>query len=142
MLDSLLPPLFTSCYSHGRLITASGLAPVRISVGHPRFKLSFELAGACKHLMPERAWLSLDQPRYEELFRQRLAAAGVETIARELEAIRQAHGGNGIVLLCFEKLQTPGEWCHRRMFAEFWREQTGESVPELSEQLPQTGLLF
>lgn len=36
-----------------------------------------------------------------------------------------------IVLLCFEDLTKPGEWCHRCVFAEWWQNKTGQKINEL-----------
>jgi hypothetical protein len=47
-------------------------------------------------------------------------------------AFAKGHDAKGVVLLCFEDLSKPGEWCHRRAFATWWEEQTGEKVEELS----------
>ena len=35
------------------------------------------------------------------------------------------------VLLCWETLKQPGEWCHRRMVAEWFERQLGVVVDEL-----------
>jgi hypothetical protein len=48
-----------------------------------------------------------------------------------LKAFATAHGSEGVVLLCFEDLTKPGEWCHRRSFAAWWDEKTGQKVDEL-----------
>jgi len=36
-----------------------------------------------------------------------------------------------LVLLCWEDIRKPGEWCHRTMFAEWWAEHSGQGVLEL-----------
>jgi hypothetical protein len=43
-------------------------------------------------------------------------------------------------LLCFEDLTKPGLWCHRRPFANWWLENTGEVVPELEPDVRQNRL--
>jgi hypothetical protein len=126
--------LYTSRFGAKDLITASGLAPVRISIGHPRWKLGYELTGACKLLMPTRDMLKLDEPTYRALYLGMLEKAGVDAIAEDLARLCPA-GAPGLVLLCFEDLTKPGEWCHRRIFADFWLEKTGEGVPELGAGL-------
>lgn len=35
------------------------------------------------------------------------------------------------VLLCWEVLDKPGQWCHRRMVAEWFEKELGITVPEL-----------
>ena len=50
--------LFTSRYAAGPLIVASGLVPVRISRGGPRFKVPYRIAGVCRPLIPPRGMTS------------------------------------------------------------------------------------
>ena len=45
-----------------------------------------------------------------------------------------------LVLLCFEDLTQPGLKCHRRLFATWWHENTGEAVPELEPDVRQDRL--
>jgi hypothetical protein len=47
--------------------------------------------------------------------------------------LKQVSDGKPVVLLCFEDLRKPGEWCHRSMFAEWYEKQTGKKVVELEE---------
>jgi hypothetical protein len=42
-----------------------------------------------------------------------------------------------LALLCYEDLSEPGTFCHRRMFAEWWSERTGEKVEELGGPIAQ-----
>jgi hypothetical protein len=56
---------------------------------------------------------------------------GVEKIRAALEDVARGVGAAGVVLLCFEDLEDEGQWCHRTIFAAWWREQTGEDVVEL-----------
>lgn len=125
--------LFTSRYQRFR--PEQG-APVRSTVGAPRFPLSYELAGEARLLAPSYAMLKLDQAPYLELYRERLEAAGVDKIRRQLRAIAAGANADRLVLLCFCDLSVPppDNWCHRRMFAAWWQERTGEEVPELAEQ--------
>ena len=41
------------------------------------------------------------------------------------------------VLLCWETLRKPTEWCHRTMVSEWFGEQIGEQVEEL--RIPESG---
>lgn len=52
------------------------------------------------------------------------------TVLLALDTIREQAKGLGfqdIVFLCYEK---PGRFCHRRIFAEWLQEKTGETVEE------------
>lgn len=46
--------------------------------------------------------------------------------------------GRDVTLLCYEK---PGEFCHRRLVAEWFETELGVKVPELSLEQPDAGLL-
>ncbi|MGZ4303127.1 MAG: DUF488 family protein [Gaiellaceae bacterium] len=61
-------------------------------------------------------------------YRERLDAIGAKGLQKCFADISAEHDGRGLVLLCFEK---PGQFCHRRVLAEWWEEQTGQHVPEL-----------
>ena len=70
---------------------------------------------------------SEDAEVYEREYLLQLEDAGVEEISAQLE--RKVAGANDtVILLCHEE---PGEFCHRRLFARWWREQTGQEIPEL-----------
>jgi rubrerythrin len=51
-------------------------------------------------------------------------------LTERFEDVSARHGGERLVLLCFEDVLA-GESCHRRTFAQWWEEQTGQEVPEL-----------
>lgn len=127
------PPLIiaTSRYQAREKIAASGLAPVGTTVGRPRFKLGYELAGMASNLAPHGCLQIEDRARFAAAYRGRLNRVGVGPISRLLAGLAQKAAVDGVVLLCFEDLTKPGEWCHRRVFADWWLEQTGEQVVEL-----------
>lgn len=119
----------TSRYHARDLILASGLAPVRVTVGAPKFPLGFDLAGASSMLAPHGAFgRDLDDQEFAAVYRQRLDRFGVDAIRSQLQTL--AGDAPGVVLLCFEDVHA-GQSCHRRVFARWWEERTGEEVPEL-----------
>src|SRR5262249_37011795 len=124
--------VFTARYSNPA-VEHSILVPVRITRGFPRFKLRYTLGGTVMELAPERALFNLPDEEFDAAYRRHLDQVGVDAIRRWLEAVSEANGGRDLVLLCFEDLRRPGEGCHRRKFAEFWQEKTGEVVEELEE---------
>jgi hypothetical protein len=106
--------------------------PVRTTVGFPRFSLTYTLAGHAALLTPTRQMLGLPLERYEPEYRRRLDAAGIDAILTELGEIAARHpAGRPLVLLCFDRLDKPGSWCHRTMAAQWLAERTGHVVPEL-----------
>lgn len=107
--------------------------PVRTTVGHPRFPLSYQLGGIARSVTPTRPLLRIEaEDAYEWAYRRLLSERGVDAIREELTAIAGANDLDApVVLLCFDKLSKPGNWCHRTMFGRWWTEETGEDVPEL-----------
>ncbi len=120
--------LATSRYGAPELIAESGLAPVGITVSLPRWRLGYELAGTLGPLAPNELLDLDDRAVFEARYRERLDRFGVGCTRTVLVAFAEAFDAPGCVLLCFER---PGEFCHRRIFAVWWEEQTGEIVPEL-----------
>lgn len=122
--------IWTSRYQAADAIIASGLTPVRATLYPPRWRLRYELAATLKELAPTRALFAVhDRARFTPAYVAQLDALGVAEVAARLEAIRQAAGADP-VLLCFEDLTR--DWCHRLVFAAWWRVRTGETVLELA----------
>jgi hypothetical protein len=127
-----LPSVWTARYSNP-VLPDSGLVPVRISRGYPRFRLRYQIAGAAPELMPSREILGLEEEApFESAFVYQLDASGVDSITERLASF-SGLTETGVVLLCFEDLSKPGVWCHRRIFARWWERRGGGSVPELPE---------
>jgi hypothetical protein len=123
--------LATSRFHAPERITASGLVPVGIVVSPPRWPLRFEPAGNLTPLAPVGLREIEDRDEFERGYVERLERFGVERTRTILRGFADAYEAPGCVLLCFENLDKPGEWCHRRMFAAWWEAQTGQAVPEL-----------
>ncbi len=123
--------VWTSRYTNYGGILESGLAPIRVTLGAPRFKLPYKLAGNIPQLAPTRATFTSPSHLFEGLYRAQLNELGVGAIRLLLDEA-EAEAGRGLVLLCFEDVEKLGEHsCHRRQFAAWWREQTGEVIAEL-----------
>lgn len=121
----------TSRYSARQRVVESGLAPVRTTIGAPKFPLGYELAGSVAMLAPYGLFSIDDRAEFEAAYRARLDRFGVEKIRRVLAAIAHGARAKGVVLLCFEDLDDETQWCHRTIFAAWWLEQTGQEVVEL-----------
>jgi hypothetical protein len=125
--------LSTSRFQAADTIIASGMAPVRISRGAPRWKLRYEVAGVVKLLAPSKdLYDRRGSPEFEFEYIEQLDALTIDLLTSEFHNITGAHRASRLVLLCFEDVGELGEGsCHRRMFARWWESQTGRSVPEL-----------
>jgi hypothetical protein len=118
--------LFTGRY---RTFEASMGVPVSITVGQPKWPLGYEIRHRIHRIAP---WglMKLDGERFVAAYRERLDRLDVAALAERFEAISAAEGGRPPVLLCFEDVHA-GQLCHRRVFAEYWHERTGQAVPEI-----------
>jgi len=121
----------TSRYQAQKQVMDSGLVPVGITVGNPRFKLQYKYV-SLKLLAPTGHLFHIDEKiEFTRRFRAHLDQIGVEKIRKALEKISQDNGGRGLVLLCYEDVHKKGEWCHRRVFADWWTDRTGQVIEEL-----------
>jgi hypothetical protein len=109
----------------------SQLAPIGTTTGAPRFPLGYELVGTVGMLAPYGLRSIEDRAEFEVAYRARLERFGLDQIRRVLEAFACAASAEGVVLLCYEDLDDPDQWCHRTMLSVWWRKQTGEEVVEL-----------
>lgn len=111
--------------------------PVRITLGAPRFKLAYPLTHSVRELAPRRDYLSRPEPEFTTAYRADLDQLGPVRIAERLRQITEAEGDHRLVLLCFEDLSDPKQWCHRTVFASWWKDVTGDAVRELSPRADQ-----
>lgn len=121
--------IWTSRYSNPELKSGAYTA-VRISVGTPRWRLGYNLAGEITELMPWGLREISDMEIFRAKYTARLEEVGVDRIATALRRFESF--GKPVVLLCYEDIRKGGDnWCHRTMFAEWWFKQTGEEISEL-----------
>lgn len=64
----------------------------------------------------------------ERYFREILAPLDPQKVWDDLHALADGHEP---VLLCHEHLLKAGDWCHRRMVAEWFEQALGIKVPEM-----------
>jgi len=88
-----------------------------------------------------------DLDGFKKAYYKRLNAVGAQSIATQLRRFESL--GKDVVLLCYEDIRTGTDnWCHRIVFAEWWKEKTSEIIEELPDRtvaiknaIPQTGQL-
>jgi hypothetical protein len=129
------PMVLTSRYQ-SKAIRPDIHATYRTTIGGPRFPLGYTLDGAMPAIQPP-SWVFNQADEGEEVYtkayRQHLDSrlmTGDEAKAY-LQAFAARHPGKALVLLCFCDLSKPGTFCHRRIFAQWYEEKTGDSIPEL-----------
>jgi len=123
----------TSRYQNYLAIEASGLVPVSITRGRPRWKVPYRLHAVIAQLAPSRDVFAIeDEAEFDTAYRAQLDTTGIDVIRDRLEQASESGGNRGLVLLCFEDVGELGEFsCHRRSFARWWQDQCGQDVPEL-----------
>jgi hypothetical protein len=121
--------LYTSRWANRDLAHLSCL-PVSISRGDGRgaafrYKKVWDLA-------PSRETFAVEEAtEAEQSYRSGLEEIGLERIEGQLQRLHDENGGLPLVLLCHEDVLGKHELCHRRWFAGWYEELTGNLVPEL-----------
>jgi hypothetical protein len=139
-----LPQIYTGRWRNAELARLD-CQPVSISRGDGR-NLAFSYRKVWL-LAPSKATFSMsDAAAAEQSYREGLDEIGVERIQARLQELAE-ESGLPLVLLCHENVME-GQECHRRWFASWWHEQTGQVIPELepgmieeSDELRQPRLL-
>lgn len=131
--------IYTSRFSNPELKTGKYTA-VRISVGSPRWKVGYDISGAISELMPKGIFGKYEtKAAFEVEYRKRLECIGTAYIRKLLAGYETL--GKDVVLLCYEDVRKgESDWCHRTIFADWWREKTGEVIPELFDPSPVKGV--
>jgi hypothetical protein len=133
--------LATSRYQAADLIEASGRAAVGITLGYPRWKLRYPVVANLRQLAPTREMIHVGEASiFEEMYRNRLDDLGFAEARRLLSDCVERANNEHLILACYEDLTKPGLRCHRRLFANWWQEHTGEVVPELEPDVRQEQL--
>lgn len=109
--------------------------PVGISIGRPKFPLGYQLREQCYSLAPKGYMLNMDIERFKPAYYEKLENIGTDRIINMVTRLdEQARSeGKELVLLCYEDVRVPEDWCHRTMFAEWWAENMGELIEELTD---------
>lgn len=115
--------IYTSYYANVRNLIKNNMIPVAISVGIPKY---FH-GDSIPYLAPTRAMLKMNDSEYIKHYQKILDKVDLDRLRDDLLFIYKSRGEKDIALLCYEK---PGEFCHRRLFAEWLKEKTGYEVKE------------
>jgi hypothetical protein len=105
--------------------------PVQTSIGRPKFPLDYELREQVRELMPRGLFgTDLSGDEFTRRYRERLDKLDLDALRAQFDAISKRNGHKRVVLLCFEDVHA-GKHCHRRDFADWYYERTGQRIPEL-----------
>jgi Active DUF488-N3 subclade len=130
--------LYTSRYQNKELAQCPDLVKVGITVGKPRWLLGYPVV-YLDVLAPWGLLQVFDKAEFTAPYHAQLDRAGVNRVLRDLQRISDAHAGQDLVLLCYEDVRKPDEWCHRQVLAEWLLERAGLAVAEMIDPAPVNG---
>lgn len=124
----------TSCYSNLSKIDRSQFGPVGITRGIPKWLTGRNRPPNYSDLAPTWPMLKMPLDEYEPTYQQILAKLDPQRVWDELHHLALDREP---VLLCYENptkgpLDSPENFCHRRMAAGWIENHLGVSVPELT----------
>lgn len=128
--------IWVSRYSNKELTSGKGkYYPVGISLGAPKWPLGYKIEEQCYTLAPTGAMLSMPYEQYRAMYFGKLNGFGPDKVKYLVNRMRAAaeKQGKELVLLCFEDVRVEDQWCHRTLFAEWWKDLTGETIRELKD---------
>jgi hypothetical protein len=100
--------LYTARYAN-KTLARHPAAKVRITLGHPRFPLSYQLAGKIPELAPTREMFGTTPAEFTSLYTALLVErGGVEHLTQRFVSVAAQARTDELVLLCFEDLRTQG----------------------------------
>lgn len=123
--------IYTSFWSSPLLGDADAVM-VGISRTEPRHALPYEHRSHPALAPSDKAWAEQETAAFAGAYGEQLRGLGAARILRDLDRIA---GGKPAVLLCYER---PTEFCHRRLVADFLREQAGIEAAELGPGMVRT----
>lgn len=116
--------IYTSYYGNIKKLSREGIIPVGISLGIPKWFNGHNL----RYLAPTRAILNLqDEDKYTTAYLKHLESVNIDKFREDISIISRSENWKDVALLCYEK---PGDFCHRRLFADWLKEKTGYEVKE------------
>ena len=122
--------IYTSRYSNQAQLSDPRYIKIGITLGKPKFALRYQVDATITELAPSGAMFHIyDRKIFTEQYFARMNRLGVGGVQDLLEPYVEE--GKDLVLLCYEDLRKPGEWCHRQVFAEWWEKKTGVRIQEL-----------
>jgi len=97
----------------------------------PKHPLPYSIYGNIFELSPQRGLINeSDREVFKKRYFAQLNSLGIESVRRRIDAFEKC--GN-IVLLCYEDVRKPNEWCHRTFFAEWYYNHFGKAIEELAD---------
>ncbi len=115
--------IYTSYFGNLRKLSNAGIVPVSVARWNPKW---FE-GISYKIVAPMADMLRDDITRDEYIRQYRNRVLWNLNPARVLRDLQMLTGNRDCALLCYEK---PGDFCHRRLLADWMLKETGMEIPE------------
>lgn len=120
--------VYVSRYSN-KEINEEKYTPISISLGLPKFYISYKIADRIYSLAPGRDYFRASEEVFTEKYIEQLERMGVDRVVEIIGKF--AEQGKDIVLLCFEDIDK--DMCHRTLLANWIKEKKGLEVLELQD---------
>ncbi len=115
--------IYTSYFGRQGQLKQAGIIPIGIALWPPKWfqGLHYQVIAPRRYMMKNEVTIE----QYIQMYKHDvLGMLKPENVLRDIERLS---GGKDVALLCYEK---PGDFCHRRLFADWMLEQTGLEIPE------------
>lgn len=120
--------IYTSRYSNKELADGKYYC-VGISIGTPKFKLAYRLENQCYSLAPKGYMLRMNLEDFKKAYYEKLNGIGKDRIINMVMKMERDASAQGkdLVLLCYEDVRIPEDWCTELYIAKV-------QLAELKEQ--------
>lgn len=114
--------IYTSYFGNAKALAKAGVMIVSVARWQPRY---LSVPASMLDVAPT-PWMMKEATReqYLESYQRILSQLNAENFIKRLETLS---GGRDVALCCYEK---PGEFCHRRLLADFLSLKTGIEIEE------------
>ncbi len=117
--------IFTSYFGNIRKLNEAGVIPIGISLGRNKYVPCqyIPYLAPLKYMLDDK-WTDEE---YIKMYREDvLSKVNLDTLREDIRRLSE-NGTKDVALLCYEK---PEDFCHRHIFAEWMKEQTGYEIKE------------
>lgn len=112
--------IYTSYFGQLKNLAKDGIIPISIA----RYSPGYFRGRSIMCVAPAGPMLSMKDEEYKTAYAEILRHVDVNKLIKEIQAIACERN---VALLCYEK---PGEFCHRRLLAEWIERSLGIETPE------------
>lgn len=115
--------IYTSYFARQGKLREAGIVPIGIALWPPKFFQGLHL----QYLAPKRYMMKDEVTREQYIQMYYRDVVGHLNPAQVIADIERMSQGKDAALLCYEK---PGDFCHRRLFADWMLRETGLEIKE------------